>query len=64
MRIKDLMSSDVEVIRPKATVAEAAEMMKTLDLGVLPISNGGRRPAAQRSVSAKKAAQTRLKKRA
>jgi len=42
MRIKDLMSSDVEVIRPETTVAEAAELMKTLDIGVLPVCDGGR----------------------
>jgi CBS domain-containing protein len=42
MRIKDLMSSDVEVIRPGATVAEAAELMKALDIGILPICDGGR----------------------
>ncbi len=42
MRIKDLMGSDVEVIRPEATVAEAAELLKTLDIGVLPICDGGR----------------------
>jgi CBS domain-containing protein len=42
MRIKDLLSSDVEVIRPEMTVAEAAELMKTRDLGVLPICDGGR----------------------
>ena len=42
MQIKDLMSFDVEVIRPEATVAEASELMKTLDIGVLPICDGGR----------------------
>src|SRR3990172_1363426 len=42
MRIKDLMSSDVEVIRPATTVADVAELMKTLDLGVMPICVGGR----------------------
>ena len=37
MKIRDIMSSPVETISPKATITEAAEKMKSFDVGVLPV---------------------------
>jgi CBS domain-containing protein len=40
--LKDVMTPGVEVIHPNATVAEAAEKMKMLNVGVIPVCDGGR----------------------
>ena len=37
LRIKDVMTPQAEVISPDATTEEAASIMKTLDIGVLPV---------------------------
>ena len=37
LRIKDVMTPQAEVISPDATAEEAASLMKTLDIGVLPV---------------------------
>jgi CBS domain-containing protein len=36
------MTPGVEVIHPRSTVAEAAEKMKDLDVGILPVCDGDR----------------------
>jgi CBS domain-containing protein len=40
--VKDVMTRDVEVARPGMTVQEAAEKMKTLDIGSLPVCENKR----------------------
>jgi CBS domain-containing protein len=40
MQIKDIMTRDVEVIEAGASVAEAAEIMKREDIGMLPVLDG------------------------
>lgn len=40
MRLRDVMTREVEEIPPSATLQEAAERMRTLDVGVLPICDG------------------------
>jgi len=42
MQIKEIMSQEVEVIRPDATLKEAAEKMSRLDIGPLPVCDGER----------------------
>lgn len=37
MQIKEIMTSGVECISPNATIAEAAERMKSLDVGAVPV---------------------------
>ena len=37
LRIKDVMTPQAEVISPDATTEDAASVMKTLDIGVLPV---------------------------
>jgi CBS domain-containing protein len=37
MRVTDVMTRGAECIRPDATLQEAAERMKTLDIGALPV---------------------------
>jgi CBS domain-containing protein/osmotically-inducible protein OsmY len=41
-RLKDVMTSGVEVIHPNATVAEAAGRMKALNVGAIPVCDGDR----------------------
>jgi CBS domain-containing protein len=36
-KIKDVMTSDVQVIRPDCKISEAAEKMKAMDVGSLPV---------------------------
>jgi CBS domain-containing protein len=38
--LRDIMTSEVESIRPDAPLREAAEKMKRLDVGVLPVCTG------------------------
>jgi CBS domain-containing protein len=40
MQIKEVMTPSPEIISPEASLAEAATMMKNLDVGSLPVSNG------------------------
>lgn len=37
MKLKDVMTREVETVRPDATVVEAARKMKDLDVGVIPV---------------------------
>jgi CBS domain-containing protein len=40
MQLKNLMTPDVEVVHPNATLQEAAETMDSLDVGSLPVCDG------------------------
>jgi CBS domain-containing protein len=40
MQLKDVMTHEVEVIHPDATLAEAAQKMKELNVGPLPVCDG------------------------
>jgi CBS domain-containing protein len=40
MKLRDVMTRDVEIVAPEATLAEAAQKMKRLDIGPLPVCNG------------------------
>jgi CBS domain-containing protein len=40
MQIKEIMTRDVEVIRPEATLQEAAQKMRDLDVGAIPVCDG------------------------
>jgi CBS domain-containing protein len=40
MRIGDVMSRDVQVVNADATLRDAAEFMKRIDTGVLPVAEG------------------------
>src|SRR2546423_11516566 len=40
MKLREVMSPDVEVVSPEATLAEAAEKMRHLNVGILPVSDG------------------------
>ena len=42
MLVKDIMSRDVQVAQPHTTLREAAELMKVLDVGPLPVCDGDR----------------------
>jgi CBS domain-containing protein len=42
MQLKDVMSRDVEVVHPNATLAAAAAKMEVLDVGLLPVCDGTR----------------------
>jgi CBS domain-containing protein len=42
MQLREIMSTDVEVIRPDTCVSQAAEKMRSLDLGALPVCEGRR----------------------
>jgi CBS domain-containing protein len=42
MQLKDVMTRDVEVIDPDATLQEAARKMQALDVGPLPVCDGER----------------------
>jgi CBS domain-containing protein len=42
MKLKDVMTTQVEVVRPDAFIQEAAEKMRTLDVGALPVCDGQR----------------------
>jgi CBS domain-containing protein len=37
MQLKDVMTKNVEVVRPDSTLQEAAQKMKSLDVGPLPV---------------------------
>ena len=40
MQLKDIMTRDVEVIHPDATLTEAAAKMDSLNVGALPVCDG------------------------
>jgi CBS domain-containing protein len=42
MRVKEVMTTGVEVVHPDSTLDEAAARMKALDIGLLPVCDGGR----------------------
>ena len=42
MKLKDIMSTEVEIVRPDASIQEAAEKMASLDVGALPVCKDGR----------------------
>lgn len=42
MQLREIMTRDVEVIRPETSVSEAAQKMRSLDLGALPVCDGQR----------------------
>ena len=42
MQVADVMTRDVEVVPPDATIQEAAVKMKALDVGILPVHDGRR----------------------
>ena len=42
MQLKEIMTPGVEVISPEATIREAAEKMRHLDIGPLPVCDGDR----------------------
>src|ERR687887_2162357 len=42
MQLKDIMTPGVEVIAPEASISEAAEKMRHLDIGPLPVCEGER----------------------
>jgi len=42
MKVNEVMTREVEVVHPTATLAEAAEKMKQLNIGPLPVCDGTR----------------------
>lgn len=42
MLVKNVMSREIQVTQPHATLREAAELMKVLDVGPLPVCDGER----------------------
>ena len=40
MELREIMTRDVEVIRPETSVSEAVQKMRSLDLGALPVCEG------------------------
>jgi CBS domain-containing protein len=42
MKLRDVMTRKVEVIEPDASIQEAAQKMKSLDVGSLPVCDGER----------------------
>jgi CBS domain-containing protein len=42
MKVKDLMTRDLEVVSPETTLRDAAERMNSLDIGVLPVCDKDR----------------------
>jgi CBS domain-containing protein len=42
MQLREIMTTDVEVIRPETCVSEAAQKMRSLDVGALPVCEGQR----------------------
>lgn len=42
MTIREIMTENVKVVRPDASIAEAARMMREADIGALPVCDGER----------------------
>ena len=40
MKVREIMTKDVEVIREDSSLMQAASLMKRLDIGFIPVSNG------------------------
>ncbi|WP_431096351.1 CBS domain-containing protein [Polaromonas aquatica] len=67
-KIKDVMTRQVDVISPDASIAEAAQRMRTGDFGLLPVGENDRmigavsdRDIVVRAVAEGKAADTRVR---
>src|SRR6185369_3924657 len=42
MKVSEMMTTDVEVLKPETTIQDAAEKMRQLDAGAMPVVDGGR----------------------
>jgi CBS domain-containing protein len=42
MKLKDIMSTEVEIVPPDASIQQAAAKMRSLDVGALPVCDGRR----------------------
>jgi CBS domain-containing protein len=42
MQVREVMTRDVEVVRPDIPIREAAERMRSLDVGLIPVCDGER----------------------
>jgi CBS domain-containing protein len=42
MQLREIMTKDVEVIRPETCLSQAAQKMRSLDVGALPVCEGER----------------------
>ena len=42
MQLKEIMTTDVEVVKPESSITEAAKKMRSLDVGALPVCDGRR----------------------
>ena len=42
MKVNEIITHDPEVIRPEAALIEAAQKMKSMDIGMLPVCDGDR----------------------
>lgn len=40
MTLKDVMTRDVDVLEPRATIGEAAKLMRESDIGAIPVCDG------------------------
>lgn len=40
MKIREIMSKDVQTVRPEATLVEAAQKMRQIDSGAIPVCDG------------------------
>lgn len=40
MKVKEIMTRNVSTISPDSTIKEAAEIMRNLDVGVVPVCQG------------------------
>ncbi|ATQ67042.1 MULTISPECIES: CBS domain-containing protein [Methylosinus] len=68
MKVKDIMTSDVCVVDPNQSIAEAAKRMVELDVGLLPVGENDRlvgmisdRDIALRAVAVGKGAETKVR---
>jgi CBS domain-containing protein len=68
MKVKEAMSSDVQLINPDQTIRQAAQMMVEIDTGVLPVAENDRlvgmitdRDIAVRAVALGKPADTKVR---
>src|SRR5947207_12523338 len=42
MQIKEIMTTDIQVVNPHTSIADAAQTMRSLDVGALPVCDGQR----------------------
>ena len=68
MKVKEAMSTDVQLINPDQTIREAAQMMVEIDAGALPVAENDRlvgmitdRDIAVRAVALGKPAETKVR---